>query len=856
MMLQYAKLKQNNKDSILFFRLGDFYEMFEQDAKEVSKLLNLTLTKRNGVPMCGIPYHAAANYIARLIRAGKKIAVCEQIQLAEAGKGIAKREVVEIITPGTLVDEGLLESNTNNFLVSLAGRGEIISFSYIDLSTASFYTTHFDSYEADDKLRKEFYRLSPSELIVQESLLENSSVLSRLLGEREGIVVNRYPDWYYDQEMNREKLLKQLGVANLKGFGLAADAPEIISAGMILSYIEETARHMLPHIREINVYSEQSFVNLDESTQKNLELVRNLRDGSRRYTLLEVLDHTRTAMGARKLHNWILSPLRDPDVIRKRQRVVDFFYHDQLLLSRITELLSRILDIERLSTRVAMDKAHAKDLSALGDSLDQVLGITGLLGEHRELPVGDLSADELSRISALKDLLARAITDEPSIQLGEGNIIRVGFNAELDRIRELKKNTQGVLAAYLKEEKNRTGISSLKLRFNRIIGYYLEVTKPNLDLVPDDYIRRQSLVGGDRFTTKLLMQKEAEINNAAEKIIRLEKDLFLEVRAEVKKHLDLLFKTGEVLARLDVLHSFAHAATVNGYNMPQVAVDGIIKIEEGRHPVVENNLPGGAFIPNSVSLDPAGHFFILLTGPNMAGKSTYLRQIALITLMTQIGSFVPARDARIGVVDKIFCRVGASDNLARGESTFLVEMNETANILRGAGRDSLIIMDEVGRGTSTNDGLAIAWAVTLYILEKVGAKTLFATHFHELTRITHTHLENSSLEVLEKDGEIVFLKRVKPGAADSSYGIHVAKLAGLPGEVVMTATDILQNLEGGRDTGGGAAVRIPLRESAQPSLFPLSELVVQQLKSLDINMTTPLQALSLLARWKNELSSE
>jgi DNA mismatch repair protein MutS len=700
MMLQYNQIKQRHKDAILFFRLGDFYEMFEDDAREVSSLLDLTLTQRNGVPMCGLPYHAASNYIARLVKAGKKIAVCEQTFLAKPGKGIATREIVEIITPGTLVDEGLLERAQNNYLVAFSRVKDDIAFAYIDLSTAEFAATHFPYQGCEERLKRELYRLDPREMIVEESLFESDALVRRLIAERDELVINRYPLWSFDLDSNYERLCRSFGVVNLKGFGLESGSPEIAALGIIISYIEETAKNMLAHIRDLKLYSDNSFVILDEATQKNLELVRNLQDGSKRFTLIEVLNHTKTAMGARLLHSWILHPLLDTARIAGRQEAVTFFYKNQLLLSRVRELLAKTLDIERLAARVAMDRAHPKDLVSIRHSLSACFDIGKLTAQHT-LPalLNGLGGEEIVIHEQLADLISRSIMDEPSILLSDGNIIRAGYHGELDRLREIRDNAQGVLDKYLLEEKAKTGISSLKLRSNRIIGYYFEVTKANLHLIPEHFMRRQSLVGGERFTTQSLIDRETEIADASDRIVELERDLFIVVRDEVKEKTQALQNMGRLIAILDVLQSFAYAATLYGYTCPKVENHSRITIRDGRHPVVEAHLPGGTFVPNSVVLDPAGRPFIILTGPNMAGKSTFLRQVALITLLAQIGSYVPALSAEIGAVDKIFCRVGASDNLARGESTFLIEMNETANILRQATGKSLIIMDEVGGNT-------------------------------------------------------------------------------------------------------------------------------------------------------------
>ena len=868
MMRQYRRIKSQHRDTILFFRLGDFYEMFEQDAVEASRLLDLTLTQRNGIPMCGVPYHAAESYVARLLKAGRKIAICEQTHIPKSG--LATREVTEVITPGTVVDENLLDRTANNYLVAIGSLKGRVSLAYIDLSTSDFYATSFPESESLERFRRELLRLGPRELLVQESLLEDNEGLDALLRERDGLVINRFPDWSFDLDSNRLRLESQFRVSGLKGFGLEADAPEILAAGMILSYLGDTAKGVLHHIRDLRVYSDSSFMGLDESTLRNLEIVQNMNDRSRRYTLLEVLDQTRTSMGSRKLKRWLLQPLKDAGLIHERLDLVGFFYRNQVLLSRIRAELGGFYDLERLSSRIALEKAHAKDLLAVKSSLATIREICTLLGPYAELsqrlaPV--VRRGETAR--ELFQLLDRAILEEPSMQLNEGNLIKPGFDPELDRVRDVKENARTLLRGYLDREREQTGIANLKLKYNRIIGHFLEVTKSNLSLVPGHFIRRQTLVGAERYTTGTLSDMESDINNASERLIDLERERFLEVRGKVQDALGLLLDAAEVFSELDVLQAFAFCATVHGYVRPEVAPQRGIVIEEGRHPVVEANLPAGSFVPNALRLDAEATSFVLLTGPNMAGKSTYLRQNALIVLMAQVGCFVPAASARIGIVDHLFCRVGATDNLARGESTFLVEMSETANILRSASASSLLIMDEVGRGTGTKDGLSIAWAVSEYILERVRAFTLFATHYHELTALRHRHLENLSMAVLEQEGRIVFLKQVRSGPADHSYGIHVAQLAGVPLEVVARAGEILGELQAGapeRAGSGGGDAPGPGRGTMQPSspgpsrsnprqglLFSPQEVVAQELLRLDLDGTTPLEALKLLARWQAEL---
>jgi len=849
MMRQYRDIKNKHRDTILFFRLGDFYEMFEQDASEASHLLDLTLTKRNGVPMCGIPYHASQGYISRLLKAGKKIAICEQTHIPKTG--LANREVVEVITPGTVVDENMLEATANNYLVCLARCGETVSIAYIDLSTADFAASHFPYAIRYERFKKELLSLSPRELLVQETLVAEDRQLDNLLREHENVVINRLPDWSFDLQSNRRILKDQFHVTSLRGLGLQDDSPEILTSGALLSYLGDTARGVLPHIRNLQVYTDSSFVSLDESTLRNLEIIQNLNDRSKRYTLLEVLDQTRSAIGARRLRRWLLKPLKDILEIDRRLNLVAFFHKNQILLAKIREHLGRMFDLERLSSRIALEKAHAKDMLALKSSLTTAEEIAGLLESHSEVDTHfhPLSAN-CSSLQPLVQLLETAILEEPAIQINEGNLIKPGFDEEVDRLRDVKENARKILKRYLERQRSETGITNLKLKYNKIIGYFLEVSKSNLKSVPSYFIRRQTLVGSERFSTEELADMESEIHNASERIVELERDRFLEVRAAARQRLDFVLAVSEIISELDVLLSFSFAATLYAYGRPQVTEERVLRIREGRHPVVEANLPGGGFIPNDLELHSGAKSFVLLTGPNMAGKSTFLRQNALIVLMAQIGSFVPATEARIGVVDSIYCRVGATDNLARGESTFLVEMSETANILRSATQQSLIIMDEVGRGTGTKDGLAIAWAVTEYILEQLGAFTLFATHYHELTAVRHPRLKNLSMAVLEQEGEIVFLKQVREGPTDNSYGIHVAHLAGVPAAVVRRAGQLLSELKENA-TPRGASVDT---KTEQPLLFAPEQMIHDEIRSLDLTRITPLEALNRLAEWQRQLS--
>jgi DNA mismatch repair protein MutS len=872
MMDQYRRIKEKHQGEVLFFRLGDFYEMFANDAQEVSALLNLTLTHRNGLPMCGIPYHAARSYIARLLKLGKKIAICEQLSEPSKGKTLIERQVVEVITPGTTVDEVYLDKGSSNYLASLASTGKVLSFAYIDLSTGDFRATSFPLEEGSEQFRQELERLQIKEMIIQESLLGDSRIAASF-SDRSNLVVNRWADWLFDMNRNRKRLEKQFGTSNLKGFGLDDHTPEILAAGVLLDYLDDTAKGLIPHVRSIVVYRNTEYVGIDESSQRNLELIRNLRDGDVKFSLLEVMDETRTSMGRRLLKRRLLHPLRNLELINKRLDMVEILYGDQARLGAFRELLGRTPDLERLSSLLAMDKALARDMlmikNALGlcKSLEELHGELSLSFESEE--AAGLSAESFMQLMELRDLLEAGICENPSSVLTEGNLIREGYSPELDKLRRLQERGRQLLEQYVAEEREATGIPNLKILHNRLIGYYFEVTKGNLAKVPAHFIRRQGIAAGERFTSDRLAQLESDINGAEDKASKLENQLFLELRDKAKELLPELAAAGRRIGELDVAQALARAATIRNWVRPAVDTENRLAVIEGRHPVVEAHLPSGEFIPNDIVLDGAGVSFALITGPNMAGKSTYLRQTALITLMAQMGSFVPAREAAIGMVDRIYCRVGASDNLARGESTFLVEMNETAYILHTATKRSLVIMDEVGRGTGTNDGLSIAWAVSEDLLDHIKCRTLFATHFHELSLIDHPRMANRSMEVLDQQGEIIFLRKLKEGPAAESYGLHVARLAGLSERVLLRASRIMERLEESgkalHDALVGAIVPTPMLSPESKGALEhvpgdaqndRSDSFIEELLTIDSDHITPLEALNLIHTWKQRFSGK
>jgi DNA mismatch repair protein MutS len=868
MLDQYRRIKREHPGDVLFFRLGDFYEMFSEDALEISALLNLTLTSRNGLPMCGVPYHAARSYIARLLRLGKKIAVCEQLSEASKGRGLVDRQVVEVITPGTTVDEDFLDKGSANYLGALsAASASVLSFAYIDLSTGDFHATSFPRSAGVERFRQELERLQIRELVVQESLLAEEEELAAAVFNRPSLVVNRWADWLFDAGRGAGRLKKQFGTSSLKAFGLGENAPETVSAGALLDYLDDTARSLLLHVRSIVLYGEEEYLGIDETSQRNLELVRNLRDMETRFSLLEVMDETKTAMGRRLLKWRILHPLRDLDRINKRLDMVQSLYREQGRLTALRELLGKTPDLERLCSRLAMDRAHGKDLYAIKNALFSCGALEELcrtLTLDFESDAASLDTNGFGRLIELRDLLERGLCADPSILLTEGNLIRPGYSAELDKLRDLKDNGRKLLEDYLEEEKAATGISGLKVRYNRLIGYFFEVTKSQLSRVPPRFIRRQGMVGGERFTTDRLAALESDINGASDRIADLERRLFLEMREEAKALIAEISAAARLIAELDVAQSLARAATVRRWVRPRVDGENRIRIVEGRHPVVEAHLSTGEFIPNDCYLDGTGISFALITGPNMAGKSTYLRQAALITIMAQAGSFVPAQEAVIGMVDRVYCRVGASDNLARGESTFLVEMDETAHILRTATERSLVIMDEVGRGTGTLDGLAIAWAVSEELLDQIKCRTLFATHYHALSMISHPRIENRSMEVLNKQGEIVFLRRIREGPAAESYGIQVARLAGIPEGVLLRADRIMERLKESQKafTGFLPAAAAPEAGgrggiSASPGASRRDgDRLLVELEALDPDHLTPLEALNRIYAWKRRLAAK
>lgn len=806
MMGQYRRIRSEvDPDTFLFFRLGDFYEMFFDDAREASQILDIALTKRQGVPMCGVPYHSAEQYIAKLIRAGRKVAICEQMEDPALAKGIVRREITRIITPGTVLEENVLESKAHNYLASVCEVGGRYGLALLDLSTGGFWVEESDNPNA---VRDNLIRYAPSECLVPEERRDDPT-LAQVWQGLPSLFLSPHEDWTFEYEAACDFLTRHFKVHSLAGFGCEGWKAAVGAAGAALHYVRQDLRRQTGHIRSLRASHPADFMILDETTISNLDLVA-ARTPSRPgapTTLLGVLDTTRTAMGARLLREWLLRPLVNLDGIRARHDAVEAFTRDRAALADVRDLLKQVKDIERLTARLGAGSGNARDLRALGGSLVALPALRARLGGFAHVALLRQIADEITPLPNLCDLIERAIVEEPPISVRDGGLIKKGYHKELDELRSAATEGRQWLADLQTREQQRTGIKSLKVRHNKVFGYYIEVTKSNLGQVPSDYIRKQTLVNAERFITPELKEYENKILGAQERSLQLEYELFNEVREAVVRETEVLQKTARALAQLDVLAALAERALALIHVRPTMTDTPVLRIREGRHPIVEQMPDAERFIPNDTLLDTDENQIIIITGPNMAGKSTYIRQVALIVIMAHMGSFVPAAEAEIGIVDRVFTRVGASDDLARGRSTFMVEMQETANILNNATPRSLIVLDEIGRGTSTFDGISIAWAVAEYLHNNphVRAKTLFATHYHELTDLALTlrGVKNYNVLVREMGDQIAFLRKIVLGAADKSYGIQVAKLAGIPVDVIERAKEILGNLEEGEFGEGG-----------------------------------------------------
>ncbi len=862
MMQQYLDIKKQHPDAILFFRLGDFYEMFLEDAEKASRELEITLTARDGgnagkIPMCGVPHHAADTYIARLIEKGYKVAICEQVEDPKATKGIVRREVVRVITPGTVLDTNILEDKKNNYLIAVVRDDLGYGLAVADFSTGYFGVTEITGYRALSRLRDEIARLQPVECLVPIGLEENKELMAALqvVGIR---IVNPCDVKYFDHDMASSILTAHFGINLSASFGCERMQLGVQAAGAMLRFLQDTQKNSLAHLNKLIPYTTEHFMLLDAATRRNLEITRTLRDGSRKGALISVLDNTVTAMGGRLLKTWLEQPLVEQREIQQRLDAVEELVKNIFLRSDLRKYLQKVYDLERLAGRIAYGTVNGRDLVALKNSLHVLPAVKDLLIEVYSPGLEEI-ARQLDILEDVAGLIAKAIADDPPFSVRDGGIIKTGFHPEVDRLRTASKEGKNWIAGLEAREKERTGIKSLKVGFTKIFGYYIEVTNANLAGVPADYTRKQTLANAERFVTPELKELEALVLGAEEKICSLEYELFTQVREEIAAHIIRIQTTAALVAALDVYLSLAEAALKNRYVKPQVNEYDTLDIKEGRHPVVEQMLTGSAFVPNDCYLDGEGYRLALLTGPNMAGKSTFMRQIALIVLMTQVGSFVPAKMATVGIVDRIFTRVGASDDLATGQSTFMVEMNEVANILNNATGKSLIILDEIGRGTSTFDGLSIAWAVAEYILDpgKIGAKTLFATHYHELTELADLFpgVQNYSVAVREKGDDIIFLRKIVPGGTDRSYGIQVARLAGLPSEVLVRAREILRTLEMQEELAKGKReVAATRRRSGQTDSDQMSFFIepvdihpaLEELKRLDVMNLTPLEAINKL----------
>jgi DNA mismatch repair protein MutS len=900
LMRQYAAIKKEHPNALLFFRLGDFYELFFDDAVLAARELQITLTSRNkekgvAIPMCGVPYHAAEGYISKLIRRGFKVAVCEQVEDPRLAKTLVRREVTRVVTPGTAADSSL-NAEENNFLAAVATVGDRVGFAALDLSTGEFRATEFGGELAARRIQEELEQLRPREMLYGSSapLLEQATGMQlRSFAPLDGLEARHHrgnqpststapvarvsgggwaetplDDWIFAPDHAIPLLENHFGVLSLEGFGLAGKRAAASAAGAILYYIRSTQRGTLDHVDRIGFYERQNCLVLDAVTVRNLELIEPLFAGTDAgVTLFRCLDATVTPMGKRLLRTWMLRPSLDRDEIEGRLDAVEAQLKDMVRREELRRSLEGILDLERLLSRVTLETANPRDVLALSASLARIPKVRTVLGGFSASRLSTLH-EAIDELADLRERIDGTLVPEPPLTLGDGGVIAAGVDKDLDELRDLSRNSKQYLAQVETRERERTGIGSLKVKFNSIFGYYIEISKANLHLSPADYERKQTLVNAERFTTPELKEYESKILDAQEKIVEIERRLFAELRSAIAAEAKRIRQTALALAEVDVLGCLAHIATLRNYCRPRFdeaeKTEDVLDLEivEGRHPVIElQELAAGSerFVPNDLFLDASTHNIIVLTGPNMGGKSTYLRQAALIVIMAQMGSFVPARAVRLGIVDRVFTRIGASDNVARGRSTFMVEMTETAAILHTATARSLILLDEVGRGTSTYDGLAIAWAAIEYLHARVHAKTLFATHYFELTELAEqlSGVKNYHVSVKETGGSVVFLRRVEPGAADRSYGIEVAKLAGLPNEVVVRAREVLAEHESSEHRLSGHLTpgsSIEPERPTQLTIFtPLSQPVLEKLREVDLNRLTPLEALNLLAELKKEI---
>jgi DNA mismatch repair protein MutS len=866
LMEQYYKIKEQYKDSILLYRMGDFYETFDDDAKIVSQVLGIALTKRGkteqmeDIPLAGFPYHALDNYLYKLVKAGYRVAICEQVEDPKLAKGIVKREVVEVVTPGVAISDKILNHKINNFLCSIVVDKNYTGISFSDISTGEFYVFEIEN----SKLIEQLLFINPAEIIISKKdkpLYE--SIIARNLPEAK---ITKLEDWVFTYDYCEELLLKHFNVASLKGFGIDQLELGIIAAGSNLHYLKETQKANLHHITKIMFYNPSDYMLLDNTTKRNLEIIYSIQDYSRQGTLISILDKTLTPQGSRLLKKWISAPLIKLKPIQKRQQVVKFLYENDDIKLKLQNYLREIADLERIVSKISTGKANPREIVALKLSLIQIKNIKEILSNSGNDTIIQILAN-LNPLEELIEKIQNMLTDSPSATIIDGNVIRPGYFKELDDLRNLSENAKDWLVDYQNKERERTGISSLKVNYNKVFGYYIEITNTHKDKVPSDYIRKQTLVNSERYITEELKDYETKILTSSERIYQIELELFNKLREDILTYVDVIQMNSKMVAMLDCFQSFAQISKENNYVMPIVDESTVIDIKQGRHPVVEKILlPEEHFTPNDVYLDTEKQQIIILTGPNMAGKSVYLRQIAHIVLLAQIGCMVPAEYARIGIVDRIFTRVGASDNIAAGESTFLVEMQEAANIINNATYKSLILLDEIGRGTSTYDGISIAWAITEYIHENpsIAARTIFATHYHELNEMAKlfTRIHNYKVDVKEIDNKVIFLHKVTEGYADHSYGIHVAKMGGLPDWIVNRANEILDHLEGKEQTvinlKRTRIIKMPRKnQETEYSLFEfVDDSIRNDLSQINIDEISPIEALHKLSELKQKINSE